>query len=119
MDEAFRVVSDVAGERCGRVRPAKKSAEGHCVVADCLGADRPPPVPAVAGLGASLSLPALAYAASRSPTRPLVCSSRCVRSSASQARVCSKRQTRARRTRNCMALRQGRSPSRAVTFVNE
>ena len=60
-----------------------------------------------------------AYAAPRSLARSLMCSSLCLRSSASQAWACSRRLIRYRRTRNCGALRQGRSPSLEATFLNE
>ena len=58
-----------------------------------------------------------AYAAPRSLARSLMCSSLCLRSSASQAWACSRRLIRYRRTRNCGALRQGRSPSLEATAI--
>jgi hypothetical protein len=53
------------------------------------------------------------------PNGLMVASPSRLRSSASHAQACSSRLTRAKRTRNWVALRHGRSPSREVTFLKE
>ena len=59
------------------------------------------------------------YAATLCPGVLMAASPSRLRSSASHAQACSKRLTRAKRTRNWVALRHGRSPSREATFLNE
>lgn len=59
------------------------------------------------------------YAATPGPGGLMVASPSRLRSSASHAQACSRRLTRAKRTRNWVALRHGRSPSREATFLNE
>jgi hypothetical protein len=58
------------------------------------------------------------YAATPCPGVLLAASASRVRSSASHAPACSRRLTSAKRTRNWIALRHGRSPSREATFWN-